>query len=138
MYKYDINNDKWEDTNRPMRERRIGHSCLVINKEIFVAGGDWSGTTEIFNLQSNTWRYGPRILFGVKRIYDSQLVQAQPSSQYAAFLIGGRDKDWNAISDIFALSKTFKSFIKIGKLKTARKGHVAMVLSDEVVERCVD
>ena len=39
MYKYDIRNDEWEDTNRPMRVTRSWHSCLLLNKEIFVVGG---------------------------------------------------------------------------------------------------
>jgi len=71
-----------------MRETRIGHSCLLINKEIFVVGGAWSDTTEIINLQNRTWRSGPDL---PKEIQYSHLVKAQPSSQYAAFLIGGKD-----------------------------------------------
>ena len=132
MYKYDIKRNEWEDTNRPMKETRSSHSCLLLNKEIFVAGG-WSETTEIFNLQSRTWRSGPDL---PKKISYSQLVKAQPSSKYAAFLMGGSSS--NALSDIFALSKSFKSFIKIGNLKTARSDHVAMVIPDKLVEKCVD
>ena len=40
MYKYDIKRDEWEDTNRPMRETRNRHSCLLLNKEVFFVGGD--------------------------------------------------------------------------------------------------
>ena len=65
------------------------------------------------------------------------MVKAQPSSQYAAFLIGGKE-DEDTISDIIAVTKDFKSFIKIGKLKTARHSHLAMLLSDEIVGKCVD
>ena len=131
MYKYDIKRDEWEDTNRPMKEVRIGHSCLLLNKEIFVAGGYNTKTTEIFNLQSRTWRSGPKL---PEKIFASQLVIAQPSSKYAAFLIGGTY--YRTISDIFALSKNYKRFIKIGDLKTARRNHVAMVLPDKLVEKC--
>ena len=88
MYKYDIRNDEWEDTNRPMRVTRSWHSCLLLNKEILVVGGYLEKTTEIFNLQNRTWRSGPDL---PKEIGYSQLVKAQPSSQYAAFLIGGKD-----------------------------------------------
>ena len=88
MYKYDIKRDDWEDTNRPMKETRYSHSCLLSNKEIFVAGGWERKTTEIFDLQSRTWRSGPDL---PKEIGYSQLVKAQPSSQYSAFLIGGID-----------------------------------------------
>ena len=119
-----------------MREARAIHSCLLINKEIFVVGGYYMKTTEIFNLQSRTWRSGPDL---PKEICYSQLVKAQPSSQYSAFLIGGdRRHHPNAISDIFALTKDYKSFIKIGDLKNARFDYVAMVLPDESVEKCVD
>ena len=135
MYKYDIKNDEWEDTNRPMKETRSDHSCLLLNKEIFVAGGYYTKTTEIFNLQSKTWRSGPEL---PKEIENSQFVKAQPSSKYSAFLTGGSKDYISSFSDIFALSKNFKSVIKIGNLKTARYGHVAMVLPDKLVEKSVD
>jgi len=134
MYRYDIRNDEWEDTNRPMRVTRSWHSCLLIDKEILVVGGYLEKTTEIFNLQNRTWRSGPDL---PKEIYSSQLVKAEPSSKYAAFLIGGKE-DEDTISDIIAVTKDFKSFIKIGELKTARHSHLAMMLSDELVEKCVD
>jgi len=141
LYKYDIKNDEWEDTNHPMSlngsngmwEHRIWHSCLLLNKEILVAGGTGTTYTSIFNLQSNTWRLGPDL---PTTIYGSQLVKAQPSSQYAAFFIGGGYND--AYTDIYGLTKDFKSLAKIGDLKTARINHVAMVLPDKVVEKCVD
>ena len=132
MYKYDIKRDEWEDINRPMRETRYGHFCLLLNKEIFVAGGVDKKTTEIFNLQSRKWRSGPDL---PKVIGHSQFVKAHPSSKYAAFRIGGYALD-SAISDIFALSKNYKSCIKIGNLKTEREYHMAMVLPDELVEKC--
>ena len=135
MYKYDIKRDEWEDTNRPMKETRWGHSCLLLDNEVFVVGGRGRKTTEIFNLQSRTWRSGPDL---PKAIHNSQLVKSLPSSQYSAFLIGGYDYYNNASSYIFALSKNFKRFITIGNLKTARKKHVAMVLSEKLVEKCVD
>ena len=137
MYKYDIKRDEWEDTNRPMKETRWGHSCLLLNNEVFVAGGRGRKTTEIFNLQSRTWRSGPDL---PKAIYNSQLVKAHPSSQYAAFLIGGLDKFGHSkvYCDIFALTKNYESFIKIGNLKTVRAAHVAMVLSDEFVRKCLN
>ena len=140
MYKYDIKNDEWEDTNRPMRVEiywwgnRFWHSCLLLNNEILVAGGMGIRTTEIFNLQSNTWRLGPDL---PNTIHGSQLVKARPSSQYAAFLIGGGHYD-EVYSDIYGLTKDFKSFEKIGNLKTTHFTHVAMTLPDKVVERCVD
>ena len=134
MYKYDIKRDEWEDTNRLMRDTRRGHSCSLLNKEIFVAGGVGWKTTKIFNLQNRTWRSGPVLPI---EIGYSQLVKAQPSSQYAAFLIGGGYYP-NAISEIFAVTKDFKNFKNIGNLKTARYGHVAMVLPDELVEKCVE
>ena len=71
-----------------------------------------------------------------KRIFRSQLVKEQPSSQYAAFLIGGKE-DEDTISDIIAVTKDLKSFIKIGELKTARYSHLTMLLQDELVEKCV-
>ena len=145
MYKYNIKNDEWEDTNRPLKKSKGWHSCLLLDKEIFVAGGiveDYIGTnkTEIFNLQSNTWRSGPDL---PREIHSSPLVKAHPSSQYAAFFIGGSPNENypnypNSFSDIYALTKDLKSFIRIGELKIARFGHVAMVLPEKLVENCVD
>jgi len=134
MYKYDIKNDEWEDTNRPMStDGPMGWaSCLLLNNEILVAGGKGTRTTEIFNLQSNTWRLGPDL---PNTIYGYQLVKARPSSQYAAFLIGGGGYDGN--TNIYGLSKDFKSFTKIGDFKR-RIYFVAMTLPDKVVEKCVD
>ena len=66
------------------------------------------------------------------------MVKAQPSSQYSAFLIGGIDDYSNAMRDIYAVPKDFKNFVFMGNLKTARYSHVAMVLPDELVEKCVD
>ena len=123
-----------------MKEMRGHHSCLSLNNEIFVAGGLYKKTTEIFNLQTRTWRSGPNL----PEIKYFQLVKAQTSSQYAAFLIGGSGWNesfggrWIELSVVYALPRNYKSFIKIGDLKTARKNHVAMVLSDELVEKCVD
>ena len=134
MYKYDIKRNEWEDTNRPMREKRYAHSCLLLNKEVFVAGGRGTTTTEILNLQRRTWRPGPNL---PKEIGYSQLVMARTSSKYSAFLIGGYNYP-NAYSDIFGLSKNYNSFVKVGNLKTTRRGHVAMVLSDDLVKKCVD
>ena len=139
MYKYNIKNDEWEDTNRPLKKSKGWHSCLLLDKEIFVAGGiveDYIGTnkTEIFNLQSNTWRSGPDL---PRKIYSFQLVKARPSSQYAAFYIGGGYYD-EVYSDIYGLTKDLNSFIKLGDLKTSRFSHVAMELPDKVIEKCVD
>ena len=134
MYKYDIKNDEWEDTNRPMQETRSYHSCLLLNKQILAAGGFGTKTTEIFSLQSNMWRSGPDL---PRKIYSFQLVKARPSSQYAAFLIGGGYYD-EVYSDIYGLTKDLNSFIKLGDLKTSRFSHVAMELPDKVIEKCVD
>ena len=131
MYKYDIKKDKWEDTNRPMRVPRSGHSCLLLNNEIFVAGGNgdtveqWK-TTEIFDFESNTWRSGPDL---PKEIAYFQFMKAQPSSKYSAFLIGGIET-FDALSDVYGLEKDFSSFIKIGNFKTARYGNVAFELPE--------
>ena len=40
MFAYNILEDKWEDTNKPMKEKRVGHACLLIDEEeIIVTGG---------------------------------------------------------------------------------------------------
>ena len=150
---YDIENDEWKyedieiEWEYRMKHYRHKHSCLLLNNEIFVAGGyGWPGnSTAILNLQNNTWRPGPYL---PKYIWNSQLVKAQPSSQYAAFLIGGYGyppiwigyggKDSNRfLSDIYGLTKDLKSFKRIGSLESGPYKHVALVLPYNVVEKCV-
>ena len=141
MYKYDTKKDEWKDTSHQMIETRGLHSCLVLNNEIFVAGGYQQKTTEIFDLQSHSWRTGPDL---PKAIFNSQFVMAKQSSQYAAYLIGGRygtlgpTDNCTTISDIYGLTKDSKNFEKIGDLNTARYAHAVMVLTKEEIEKCID
>ena len=140
MYKYDTKKDEWKDTNRPMKEMRAIHSCLLLNNEIFVAGGYQQKSTEIFDLQSQSWRMGPDL---PKAIFNSQFIMAQQSSQYVAYLIGGRygtlglTDNCTTISDIYGLTKDSKNFEKIGDLNTARYAHAVMVLTEEEIEKCI-
>ena len=51
---YDVAADKW--THMPnMRERRSGHSLVVVKSKLFVIGGTLSATSEIFDNNSKTF-----------------------------------------------------------------------------------
>ena len=138
VYKYDLQNDEWVGTNlRAWDSMRYFYenSCLLLGSEIIVFGELKYGPTDIFNFKTNTWRKGPYL---PTLVYAGQLIKAQPSSQYAAFFIGGHHPYFVSMSsDIYGLTKDLKKFDKLGNLKTPRTGHIALVLPDKAVEKCI-
>ena len=139
MYQFDGND--WEDSHLEMKERRQYHSCVLLDGEIIVVGGEYRAmylkTSEIFSLESNSWRSGPVLRTG---IYGAQLVKAREGMKYAAYLIGGYDGSLPSIypylTSIYGLSKDLLRFEKIGDLKKARAYHVALSIPDNIIQKC--
>ena len=133
MYEFDGKN--WKDSHLDMKERRRRHSCVVVEDQIIVVGG-WDGTylktSEIFNIQNRSWRSGPELPKGI--VY-AQLVKAREGMKYSAYLIGGETGS-NYLSSIYGLTKDLKKFDKIGDLKKARFGHVALTIPEDMIDRC--
>ena len=118
-----------------MSEKRYGHSCLVLKREVIVVGGYYKKSSEIFNVGNERWRPGPDL---PTTISNAQLVKAPPGFKYVAFLIGGYDQSGQSAfsSAIYGLNNDISKFIHVGNIKRARGGHVALVLPSNVVEKC--
>ena len=133
MFAYNIFNDKWEDTNKPMTQKRRSHACLLIDEEeIIVTGGyDYDNgnvylkSSEIYNLKQRRWRPGPDFPTDIS---DAQFVKAKPGFKYLGYLI-----DYSAI---YGLTKDMQRYEKIGDLKRPRNFHTAFGLSESISEKC--
>ena len=129
--------EEWE-TMHPMLEKRIYHSCFSVQNEIIAIGGLHSKSTEIYNAGNDSWRSGPDLPI---EIGFSQVVMAQRTSKYAAFLIGGSyggewTYDKEPLKSIYGMRKDLKKFDKIGDLNIPRMFHTAAVLSEEIMKKC--
>ena len=84
MYEFDGKN--WKDSHHDMKERRWGHSCVVVEDQIIVVGGNgWLKTSEIFNIQNRSWRSGPNLSpFGIAL---AKSVKVSASLVYNAYFI---------------------------------------------------
>ena len=116
-----------------MLEERAAHFCLLIYDEVVVVGGAGKKSSEILNLNSQKWRRGPDL---PTTIGWSVIIQAQPGSKYAAYLIGGYDSS-GVSSAIYGLKQDFTKFDKVGHLKTARQSHLALPLPENIIEKCL-
>lgn len=116
-----------------MSEERSAHSCLLIYDEVFVVGGYGKKSSEILNLNNQKWRSGPDL---PKTLRASEIIQAQPGSKYAAYLIGGRISADSASSAIYGLKQDLTKFDTVGHMKTARGYHVALPLPENIIEKC--
>ena len=140
MFAYNIFNDQWEDTNKPMTQKRRSHACLLIDEEeIIVTGGyDYDNgnvylkSSEIYNLKQRRWRPGPDLPIGIAK---AQFVKAKPGFKYLGYFIGGRDGPRRS-SAIYGLTKDMQRYEKIGYLKRPRNFPSAFVLSESISEKC--
>ena len=135
MFQYNVMDNKWETLHPFMSEARNGHSCIVIDKVVLVTGGYGKKSSEIFSLSEQRWRTGPDL--PTTNGY-AKMVQAQPGSKYSAYLIGGLVSSYNPTSAIYGLTKDMTKFVKLGDLKIARSGHVALSLPENVIGQCPD
>ena len=106
---------------------------MSLGDEIIIVGGYGKNTSDVFNVKHDFFRRGPDL---PKNVMKGQLVKAQPSSKYAAYLIGGQVEGIISLSEIYGLTKDFEKFVKIGNLKTPRSDHIALVLPVKAVEKC--
>ena len=150
---YDISRDEWR-AGPPMLSGRMSHSCIVIEtekkeKKVLVVGGDSYNrefpdrlkSIEVFDIATQTWSYGIDQPFESSShtfdsVYASSLVGTSPDSIYAAFLIGGWQKD-RPLSNIFGLTRDLTEWKNIaGSFATPRSGHVALKLPQTIMESC--
>ena len=140
VFQYRIKEDKWEDLRITMSQPRIVHACLLLDQNVIVVGGVGGigsrtyKSTEILDIQTKQWRPGPDL---PEPIGGGRLVRALPGSKYEAYLIGGETNRGTYSDSIYGLTKNLGKFDEIGVLKRKRSDHVALVLPNEVIEKCI-
>ena len=119
---YDIGRDRWTQV-ASMKEKRAYHSCLTIStpsqSKVLVCGGDGHTDCEIWT--NGQWTNGPTI---PSSEYGSRMVKPSLKSQYAAFVLGGRESG-STTNKIYGIKKYLTSVTMIGTFQQARYGHVA-------------
>ena len=148
-YFFNTENEIWTE-GPPLKYSRMSHSCGRVRKNsqsqelsVIVVGGwgelasasardtDALSSVEILDLNSNEWRAGPELPFGV---YDSQLVEDQKGGVVLVagynfpFVIldtlyqlphGGADVEWTKMEQ---------------RLKFERREHLAFLVPDSIVD----
>ena len=120
---YDISRDKWTEV-ASMKEARSHHSCLTIStsseSKVLVCGGSWRTDCEIWT--NGQWTNGPTV---PSSRYGSRMIKPSFNSQYAAFVLGGRES--SAITNkIYGIKKDLTSVSMLGTFHQKRYSHVAL------------
>ena len=69
-----------------MLEGKYGHGVTRVNNVIYCAGGSKSNSTQIYDIESNTWNKGPELICGEK-------VTLTTVDDRYIYAIGGKDFD---------------------------------------------
>ena len=140
MFEYKISNDEWNETATPMTQKRLGHSCAMIddNRLIVVGGIDenynYLKSCVIFHLDQGIWAPGPDL---PAEIAYAQFVKARRGYEYLGYLIGERVDD-ALLSSIYGLDNDLRGFKFIGNLQKISTNFVALTLKDKISEKCVE
>ena len=120
---YDISRDKWTQV-ASMKEKRERHSCLTIStsseSKVLVCGG--AGRTDCEIWRNGQWTNGPRV---PSSEYGSRMIKPSLNSQYAAFVLGGRESG-STTNKIYGIKKDLTSVTMVGTFQQKRKDHVAI------------
>ena len=128
VYMYDIARDRWTEV-ASMKEKRYTHSCLTIDgtdgseSKVLVCGG-YRDDCEIWT--NGKWTNGPTI---PSTHNGAAMVKPSFKSQYAAFVVGGREisGDTHTLSNkIYGIKKDLTSVTMLGTFQQARRWHVAV------------
>ena len=141
-YYFNTEDEIWTEGPQ-LKNERYWHSCGRIRKNsqseefsIIVAGGFQGffpilSSVEILDSGSNEWRKGPELPIG---ILSSQMVE---DSNGGVVLVGGDSDSEGYLDTLFQLShggEDAKWIEMEQKLKIARKGHVAFLVPDNIVD----
>ena len=122
VYMYDIGRDRWTEV-ASMKEKRRYHSCLTINtpseSKVLVCGG--AGRTDCEIWRNGQWTNGPRV---PSSEYGSRMIKPSLNSQYAAFVLGGRESG-STTNKIYGIKKDLTSVTMVGTFQQKRQYHVA-------------
>ena len=90
-----------------MGTARTYHSCAQLGTDIYVLGGKGLMSTEIFDLNTNTWTSGPNITnnlaYGYAFTYRDNLYAIR--QQGTVYKLSDDKKKWAHISDIGQIGK---------------------------------
>ena len=100
---------------------------------IITIGGDtaegmFTKSTEVLKTDENRWSRGPNLPIGV-RSAACVAIPCQYRTKYASLLIGGYTPDEKFSPNIYALDINLTAWCLIGKLKTGRRNHIALLCS---------
>ena len=103
---YSLELGKW--TEMPsMGTERTYHSCAQLGTDIYVLGGKGLMSTEIFDLNTNTWTSGPNITnnlaYGYAFTYHDNLYAIRQEG--TVYKLSDDKKKWAQISDIGQIGK---------------------------------
>ena len=119
---YDIGRDRWAQV-ASMKELRRTHSCLTISTQfeskVLVCGGDGHTNCEIWT--NGQWTNGPTV---PSSEYGSRMIKPSLNSQYAAFVLGGRESG-STTNKIYGIKKDLTSVTMVGTFQQKRRYHVA-------------
>ena len=119
---YDISRDRWTQV-ASMKEKRADHSCLTIStsseSKVLVCGG--AGRTDCEIWRNGQWTNGPRV---PSSEYGSRMIKPSLNSQYAAFVLGGRESG-STTNKIYGIKKDLTSVTMVGTFQQKRQYHVA-------------
>ena len=119
---YDISRDRWTQV-ASMKKIRSRHSCLTIStpseSKVLVCGG--AGRTDCEIWTNGQWTNGPRV---PSSEYGSRMIKPSLNSQYAAFVLGGRESG-STTNKIYGIKKDLTSVTMVGTFQQKRQYHVA-------------
>jgi len=94
---------------------------------VLVVGGFWRKSTEIYDVRTQTWSYGPDVPDSKSGpyIYEGQLVNAQFASKYAAYLMGGKN-GYSYQTEVYVINKNLQTWEDVGISLRPRSRYVAL------------
>ena len=127
---YNIQTNTWTELP-PTLDKRSGASCGYIQSDlgrfVVVAGGLKTSTTEILNLATMSWNWGPDI---GSNAFGASMISTRNGE---LLLIGGYDQE--ALSAIRRLNSRLSSWDVVGQLATPRFNAVVLDVPYEVLSR---
>ena len=135
-YFYDTLRNQWSQGTIIPGDKRDRHTCITIRQEngdpdkVLVVGGFWRKSTEIYDVRTQTWSYGPDVPDSKSGpyIYEGQLVNAQFASKYAAYLIGYLkiENGYSYQTVVYAINKNLQTWEDVGISLRPRSSYVAL------------
>ena len=98
---YSLEHEEW--TEMPsMSTKRVQHACAQLGTNIYVIGGKGLMSTEIFDLNTNTWTSGPTMnnMFDYGQAFTFQDNLYAIRQQGTVYKLADEKKEWAEVGDI--------------------------------------